>query len=201
MKSRIWSSQSLAVFAHICHRFFTVDFVFYSPEATWFSISVPSQLGRFRPGDCRVLYGLSEISERLVWGETMRFLFLPLFLVSHLTKGRQWAVMKDEQHYLMGWVRRAVFKSSTILFFISVSSSSKAYRVCICSEKKMTIRKARSAWKLRDRPGIMKNNYPINPCRGACWPLTRKAAPQLQNWIQMRLLMWTGSSIPLCHTG
>jgi len=136
-----------------------------------------------------------------VWGKTMRFLSLPLFPMSHLPIGRQWIVMKDEQHYLMGWVRRAVFKSSTILFFISVSSSSKAYRVCICSEKKMTIRKAWAAWKLRDRPGIMKNNCPINPRRGACWPLTRKAASQLQNWIQMRLLMWTGSSTLLCHTG
>lgn len=75
--------------------------------------------------------------------------------------------MKAE-HYLMGWVRRAVFKSSTILFFISVSSSSKAYRVCICSEKKMTIRKDWAALKLRDRLRIMKNNYPIKPCRAAC---------------------------------
>lgn len=150
--------------------------------------------------DCKALCGLSEISERLMWGETMRFLSLPLFPMSHLTTGRQWMVMKGKQHYLMGWVRRAVFKSSTILFFISVSSSSKAYRVCICSEKKMTIRKARAAWKLRDKPGMMKNNDSINPCRGACRPLTRKAVPQLQNWIQMKLLMWNGSSIALCHT-
>lgn len=145
--------------------------------------------------------GLSEISEKLVWGETMKFLSLPLFPLSHLTIGSQWIVIKDEQHYLMGWVRSAVFKSSTILFFISVSSSSKAYRVCICSEKKMTIRIAQAAWKPRDRQGTVKNNYLINPCRRICRPFTRKAVPQLQNWIQMRLLMWTGSSIPLYHTG
>lgn len=163
------------------------------------SCALPTRQAQTR--DCRALWELSEISERLVWGETMRFLSLPLLAVSHLTIGRQWIVMKGKQHYLMGWVRRAVFKSSTILFFISVSSSSKAYRVCIWSEKKVAIRKARAAWKLRDRPGIMKNNCPINTCRGACWPLTRKAVPQLQNWIQMRLLMWTGSSISLCHTG
>lgn len=163
------------------------------------SCALPTRQAQTR--DCRALWELSEISERLVWGETMRFLSLPLLAVSHLTIGRQWIVMKGKQHYLMGWVRRAVFKSSTILFFISVSSSSKAYRVCIWSEKKVAIRKARAAWKLRDRPGIMKNNCPINACRGACWPLTRKAVPQLQNWIQMRLLMWTGSSISLCHIG
>lgn len=192
------------MFANICHRFFTVDFIFYFPGTTCFSISMklvrlPTRQAQTR--DCRALWGLSEISERLVWGETMRSLSLPLSAVSQLTIGRQRTAMKGEQHYLMGWVRRAVFKSSTILFFISVSSSSKAYRVCICSQKKVAIREAWAAQKLRDRPGVMKNNYPINACRGACWPLTRKAVPQLQNWIQMRLLMWTGSSISLCHTG
>lgn len=190
--------------ANICHRFVTVDFVFYFPETTCFSISVklvslPTRQAQTR--DCRALWRLSETSERLVWGETMRFLSLPLSAVSHLTIGRQRTVMKGEQHYLMGWVRRAVFKSSTILFFTSVSSSSKAYRVCICSQKKVAIRKAWAVWKLRDRLRVTKNNYPINTRRGACWPLTRKAVPQLQNWIQMRLLMWTGNSISLCHTG
>lgn len=34
--------------------------------------------------------------------------------------------------YLIGWVRSAVFRSSTTLFLISISSSSKANRVCIC---------------------------------------------------------------------
>lgn len=192
------------MFANICHRFFTVDFVFYFPETTCFSISVklaslPTKQAQTR--DCWALWGLSETSERLVWGGTMRFLSLPLLVVSHVTMWRQRIAMKGKQHYLMGCVRRAVFKSSTILFFISVSSSSKAYRVCIWSQKKVAIRKAWAVWKLRDSPGIMKNNYPVNTCRGACWPLTRKAVPQLQNWIQMRLLMWTGSSISLCHTG
>lgn len=180
--------------------FFRTEFVFYFPEAIRFSITVPFQLDRFRTRTVGLSVDCMNYQRTLVWGETKRFLSLPLLLVPHLTIGRQWIVMKDEQHYLMGWVRRAVFKSSTILFFISVSSSSKAYSVCICSEKEMTIRKARAAWKLWDRPGIMKNNYPINPRRGACWPLTRKAVPQLQNSIQMRLLMWTGSSIEPCHT-
>lgn len=189
------------MFANICHRFFTIDpcLLFSQISNSVKLVSLPTRQAQTR--DRRALWGLPEISESLMWGETMRFLSLPLLAVSHLTVGRQWVAMKGEQHYLMGWVRRAVFKSSTILFFISVSSSSKAYRVCICSQKKVAIRKAWAGWKLRDRPGIMKNNYPINTCRGACWPLTRKAVPQPQNWIQMRLLMWTGSRISLCHTG
>lgn len=34
--------------------------------------------------------------------------------------------------HLIGWVRSAVFRSSTTLFLISISSSSKANKVCIC---------------------------------------------------------------------
>lgn len=37
--------------------------------------------------------------------------------------------------HLMGCVRRAVFRSSTTWFLVSVSSSSNAYRLCICGRQ------------------------------------------------------------------
>lgn len=72
-----------------------------------------------------------------------------VFLCGHFSKRKQSKAALDSCCYccrwsghmavngpshLIGCVRNAVFRSSTTLFLISISSSSKANRVCICGQ-------------------------------------------------------------------
>lgn len=88
---------------------------------------------------------------------------------------------KRMDNYLMGWVRRAVFKSSTILFLISVSSSSKTYRVCICLEEAKKQLQIQHGMKDHRNLRLLSNSEFINKSHlptkigDAAWLLPRKA--------------------------